>query len=437
MSAAPNKSEIWGSQPKSGAPPSALRLRDPSVQQAPHSSLFLTTDPSSLVTRALVILAERGRRMADASRPQSPAAERPVNCPSSGFVNKTAVRFCRALTSSPGVSPASSSASATTTSLTLQTEEAPATEAAPMPSMQRARDGSELRWGEADTPVPPAVISPGTPASVTVAVSPVRPGHAVTVDYRFNGGPIRQAIGQTEPRVHGANGRFYRALLPGQSVGTVEFLPVLRFAGQPISPCLGESTECPRYQVGCGAAQVETTDLSAGESRWVWDTTFLWAGTVAIRKEVIGAMPDGLRINWHVTEGRFVGPRLEGVVLPGGANWLRIRKDGIAIVNVTECLQTPTGARIDCLYDGILDLGADGYGRAMRGDFGILPPFVLAPTYATADTELAWLNRAQCIGIGRVNMKTLRADYDVYVVTVGAAKGTRPEPHLSRRTNGA
>ena len=291
-----------------------------------------------------------------------------------------------------------------------------------MPSMQRARDGSELRWGEADTPVPPAVISPGTPASVTVAVSPVRPGHAVTVEYRVNGGPVHQAVGVSEPRVHGANARLFRADLPGQSAGTVEFLPVLCFAGQPISPRLGESAECPRYQVGWGAAPVETTDLSAGEPRWDWDTTFLWAGTVAIRKEVIGAMPDGLRINWHVTEGRFVGPRFEGVVLPGGANWLRIRKDGIAIVNVTECLQTPTGARIDCLYDGVLDLGADGYGRAMRGDFGIMPPFVLAPTYATADKELAWLNRAQCIGVGRVDMKTLRADYDVYVVTVGASR---------------
>jgi hypothetical protein len=174
--------------------------------------------------------------------------------------------------------------------------------------------------------------------------------------------------------------------------------------------------------VGCGAAPVETAALPAGEPRWDWDTTFLWAGTVATRKEVIGVMPDGLRINLHVTEGRFVGPRFEGVVRPGGANWLRIRKDGVGIVNVTECLETRSGARIDCLYDGILDLGADGYARAIRGDFGILPPFVLAPTYATADKELAWLNRAQCIGVGRVDMKTLRASYDIYVVTAGAAK---------------
>ncbi len=222
--------------------------------------------------------------------------------------------------------------------------------------------------------------------------------------------------------MHGASGRVFRAVLPGQSDGTVEFLPVLRFAGQPISPRLGESAECPRYRVGCSAAQGETADLSADEPRWDWDATFLWTGTRAIRKEVIGAMPDGLRINLQVIDGRFVGPRLNGVVLPGGANWLRIREDGVAIVNVTECLQTSTGARIDCLYDGIFDLGAGGYARAMRGEFDPMPPFVLAPTYATTDKELAWLNRTQCIGLGRVDTKAMSIESDVYIVSVGGRK---------------
>jgi hypothetical protein len=295
--------------------------------------------------------------------------------------------------------------------------------------MLRARDGSVLRWGEADTPLPPAVISPGAPACVTMAVSPVRPGHAVTVEYRLNGGPVRQAIGLSEPRSHEANARLFRAVLPGQPGGTVEFLPVLRFAGQPISPRLGESAECPRYQVGSGAVPVEAADSAAApsakvasEPRWDWHTRFLWAGTVAIRKEVVGALPDGLRINWHVTEGRFVGPHLEGIVLPGAADWMRIREDGIGIVSVRECLRTRTGAHIYCSYGGIFDLGADGYARALLGEFDPLPPFVVAPTYTTADKELAWLNRAQCLGVGRVNVKALLAEYDVYVVQVGGRK---------------
>ena len=214
----------------------------------------------------------------------------------------------------------------------LQETSVPTAQVVPVPSqMRRARDGSVLWWGEADTPGPPPVISPGVAAPVTVAVSPVRPGHAVTVEYRVNGGPVRQAIALPEPRVHDLNARIFRAVLPGQSGGLVEYLPVLRFAGQPISPGLGESAECPRYQVGRGA--VETADPSpassaerAGEPRWDWGTRFLWSATITLRKEVVGELPDGLRINWNVVEGSFAGPSHEGIVLPGAADSMRIRK---------------------------------------------------------------------------------------------------------------
>jgi|SRR5262245_1379768 len=294
-------------------------------------------------------------------------------------------------------------------------------------STQRARDGSVLRWGEADTPVPAPVIAPGVPASVTVAVSPVRPGHAVTVEYRVNSGPVRQVIALSAPRANNADAHLFRAILPGQLGGLVEFLPVLRFAGQPISPRLAESVERSRYQVGAGEAADSSSSAGASsgaadEPRWDWNTRFLWTGVVGIRKEVVGVLPDGLRVNWHVTEGSFVGPGLEAVVLPGAADWMRIRQDGIAIVNVIEVLQTRTGVRLYCTYGGMFDLGADGYDRALRGEFDPLPPFVVAPTYTTADKELAWLNRAQCIGVGRVDMKALRAEYDVHIVNVGHRK---------------
>jgi Protein of unknown function (DUF3237) len=245
----------------------------------------------------------------------------------------------------------------------------PAGQSSPRPSTQRARDGSVLRWGEADTPVPPEVTAPGVPVSVTVAVSPVRPGHAVTVEYRVNGGPVRQAMALPAP---GANARLFRALLPGQTGGLVDFLPVLRFAGQPISPRLIESADCPCYQVGASAAPVATAGSSAmpgaglaGKPRWQWDTRFLWTGSIGIRKEVVGALPDGLRINWYFTEGRFVGPDYEGIVLPGAADFMRIRQDGVGIVNVTELLQTRTGALLYCSYGGMFDLGVDGYARAL------------------------------------------------------------------------
>ena len=305
----------------------------------------------------------------------------------------------------------------------------------------QARDGSALWWGDADTPPPPQVVAPGAATPIAVAVSPMRPGHAVTVEYRVNGGPVREAVGLIEPRVHDQNARIFRAVLPGQSGGLVEFLPVLRFAGQPISARLAESAECPRYQVGCGAAPAEAKDLRApiarppGEPRWNWDSRFLGACTIQLRKEVVGITPDGLRIDWHFVEAPFVGPVLEGAFLPGAADFMRIRADGVAIVRVQGCIETRKGARIYTSYGGNLDLGRDGYDRALRGEFDPWPPFVCAPTYATADKELEWLNRAQCLIVGRVDMKALRVESDAYFIDVGGRKGSNEPP--SSRGGGA
>ena len=174
----------------------------------------------------------------------------------------------------------------------------------------------------------------------------------------------------------------------------------------------------------------------AGEPRWDWGTRFLWSATITIRKEVVGELPDGLRINWNVVEGSFAGPGHEGIVLPGAADSMRIRKDGIGVVNVTEVLQTRSGARLYCSYGGIFELGAAGYARALRGEFDALPTFVGTPTYTTADKELAWLNRAQCIAVGRVDMKALRVEYDVYLIAVGDRKHAPARPRAGGATTG-
>jgi Protein of unknown function (DUF3237) len=311
---------------------------------------------------------------------------------------------------------------------------APIAQLLPEASKRQARDGSVLWWGTTDAPGPPQIVSPGRPTPITVAVSPVRPGQSVSVEHRANGGPIRQAMAVPLPGAYNAAIRLFRAFLPGQPSGLVEFLPVLRFAGQPISPRLMESADCPSYQVGSSKVSVPMASATAGSSatpstelarepRWEWNAKFLWTGSIGIRKEVIGGVPDGLRINWYFTDGHFVGPDHDGIVLPGGGDFMRIRPDGIGIVNViTELLQTRTGARLYCSYSGVFDLGPDGYARAMRNDFDAFPPFVTSPTYTTADKELGWLNRAQCLGLGRVDTKAMRIEFDVYVVSVGGRK---------------
>jgi Protein of unknown function (DUF3237) len=264
---------------------------------------------------------------------------------------------------------------------------------------------------------------------VTVAVSPVRPGHAVTVEYRVDGGAVHEVTATPELRNHEVNARLFRAVLPGQRSGAVEFLPVLRFAGQPISPRLGESVESNRYQVGRPAIAIGTAEppgrALGGKPRWDWDAKFLGALTANVRKEVAGDMPDGLRIEWHVQEGTFVGPGFDCVVLPGATDWMRIRRDGVAIVDVQACFETRNGARIYGSYGGIFDLGPDGFARALHDEFDPLPPVVVTPTYATADKQLEWLNRVQCVGVGRVDMMAQKVEFDVYLVEVGGRRNAK------------
>ena len=253
---------------------------------------------------------------------------------------------------------------------------------------------------------------------------PVRPGHALVLEYRLDRGPVREVFAEALPRQTGVNARAFRALIPAQGGGScVEYLPVLRLGGQYLSPRLSDTSANSSYRLAdskqAAAAPLAALGPAEGQARWAWGQQFLGTLTVSLRKEVVGPTPDGLRINWHITQGTFIGPGLRAHVLPGGTDWMRIRPDGVGIVDVTATLETSTGARIFANYGGRFDLGPDGYARALRDEFDPLPPLVVAPTYATADQQLEWLNRAQCMGLGRVDMKALQVEVDVYLLQVG------------------
>jgi hypothetical protein len=58
--------------------------------------------------------------------------------------------------------------------------------------------------------------------------------------------------------------------------------------------------------------------------------------------EVIGPLPEGLRLNFYITGGTFEGPNCKGTLLPVGADWLTIRTDGIGIL---DALAIPSRCR--------------------------------------------------------------------------------------------
>jgi hypothetical protein len=218
-----------------------------------------------------------------------------------------------------------------------------------------------------------------------------------------------------QPVATGSSIPLLRAAIPGEPGGMVGQLPVLRFVAAQISPALRALVTPPPDAERPRAAAVPVGQ----QRRWGWHTTFLGSLTATLRKEVVGVMPDSLRINWHVIEGSFVGPGMEATILPGATDWSRIRQDGVGTVSVQATLETRAGERIYANYGGLFDLGPDGYARALRGDFDPCPPVVVTPVYVTAAERFEWLNRAQCIGVGRIDMSMLRLEFDVYAMRVG------------------
>ncbi|MEM6484688.1 MAG: DUF3237 domain-containing protein [Pseudomonadota bacterium] len=135
----------------------------------------------------------------------------------------------------------------------------------------------------------------------------------------------------------------------------------------------------------------------------------------------VGAGPEGHRMIVPVNGGHFKGPRMSGTVLPNsGGDWLRIRPDGSAVLDVRGALRTDDGATIYAHYKGrgrfqspeqmaqILDYGTDS---PIDGSEYYLR---IAPEYETGSEAYAWLNSMVAIGVGQLGHGGIT--YRVYAI---------------------
>lgn len=136
--------------------------------------------------------------------------------------------------------------------------------------------------------------------------------------------------------------------------------------------------------------------------------------TLQMPPEVIGPVPEGIRVNIYLTGGQVTGERLRGEVLPVGADWLLIRRDGVGIVDVRASIRTHDGALLYASYGGVVDLGPDGYERFLAGEMPPQFPVRTAPRFQTSHPAYAWLNRLQCVGVGIVEPGKGLVTYDLY-----------------------
>ncbi len=124
----------------------------------------------------------------------------------------------------------------------------------------------------------------------------------------------------------------------------------------------------------------------------------------------VGHAPKGARRMIPILGGRFSGPRIEGVILPGGADWQLLRSDGVAEIEALYTMKTSDGTMIYIVNKGYRHGPKEVMSRLAAGE--IVSPdeyyFRTTPFFEVEDGPYAWLNRTLMIGTGERTKDAVR-----------------------------
>ncbi len=116
----------------------------------------------------------------------------------------------------------------------------------------------------------------------------------------------------------------------------------------------------------------------------------------------LGQTQAGHRRVVPISGGVVSGPKLQGRILPGGADWQILRPDGTADLDARYTIETGDGALISAVNRGVRHGPGDVLARLNRGE-RVDPGayyFRSAASFETGAAEHAWLTRAVMIGVG-------------------------------------
>jgi hypothetical protein len=118
-----------------------------------------------------------------------------------------------------------------------------------------------------------------------------------------------------------------------------------------------------------------------------------------------------------VSGGVFEGPGLKGRVLPGGSDWIVVRRDGVLVQDVRIVLQTDDDHNILMSYRGMRH-GPEAV--IERVDSGEDPDpseyyFRTAPVFEAPEGKYAWLNKLMAFAVGR--RLSTGVTYAVYAIS--------------------
>jgi hypothetical protein len=130
----------------------------------------------------------------------------------------------------------------------------------------------------------------------------------------------------------------------------------------------------------------------------------------------LGRTPYGGRRVVGISGGTVSGARLDGRILPGGADWQIVRDDGATDISARYVIETGAGALIRVSSDGLRHGPPEVLDRLSRGESvdPALYYFRTAMRFETADASTGWLNRILAVARGTREARSVRLDvYEV------------------------
>ena len=132
-------------------------------------------------------------------------------------------------------------------------------------------------------------------------------------------------------------------------------------------------------------------------------TEYLYTASIFVDAvQELGETHAGTRRIIPITGGSFEGPVLSGTILPGGADWQVIRRDGSAFLEARYTMQTGAGSLIYVENKGYRHGPPEIMAKLIRGEPVSPDTYYMrtTPVFETSDPDLAWLNHTICVATG-------------------------------------
>jgi hypothetical protein len=151
------------------------------------------------------------------------------------------------------------------------------------------------------------------------------------------------------------------------------------------------------------AGDAAETDEHGGIPMIPFKSEFLFTLTGSVAEPLdIGTTPSGERRVFPIEGGEFEGPRLKGIVLPGGSDAMLVRADGVVVPDVRMTLRTDDAQLIFMRYGGMRHGPPEVMERLARGE-PVDPAeyyFRISPQFETGSSKYSWLNKIIAVGAG-------------------------------------